>query len=118
MHEVYDVARSIYLEASAFCVSLGTRLLQVRDGMNYRHDGVLDNAILCPIAIASVSLSSAEQCYSNIECEALGILYGLEMFHHYHFRSEVCINNDHKPLVTLLSKYVATLSQHYSLLCK
>ena len=41
--------------------------------MNSRHDSIPDNAILLLIAFTSMSLSRAEQCYSNIECEALGI---------------------------------------------
>ena len=54
----------------------------------------------------------AEQRYSNIEHEALGILHGLEKFHHYCFGREVLIITDHKPLVSMFKKDVATLSQH------
>ena len=53
-----------------------------------------DNAILWPTALASKSLSSAEQCYSNRKCEAMEILHWLEKFHHYWFA-------DHKPLVAI-----------------
>ena len=38
----------------------------------------LDNTILHPIPFVSASLRGAEQRYSNIKCEALGILHGLE----------------------------------------
>ena len=49
--------------------------------------------------------------YSNIKCEALGILHGLEKFHHYCFGREVLVITDHKPLVYMFKKDVATLSQ-------
>ena len=48
---------------------------------------------------------------SNIECEALGILHGLEKFHHYCFGRGVLVITDHKLLVSIFKKDVATLSQ-------
>ena len=42
----------------------------------------------------------------------LGILHGLEKFHHYCFGRKVLVITDHKPLVSMLKKDVATLSQH------
>ena len=71
------------------------------------------NTILCPITFASKSLTGAEQRYSNIKCEVLGILHGLEKFHHYCFSREVLIITDHtKPLVSMFRKEIATLLQH------
>ena len=54
----------------------------------------------------------AKQRYSNIEHEVLGILHGLERFHHYCFGREVLAITDHKPLVFMTKIDVATLSQH------
>ena len=54
----------------------------------------------------------AERRYSNIKCKVLGILHGLEKFHHYCFGREVLVIMDHKPLVSIFKKDVATLSQH------
>ena len=51
------------METQASRINLGAILLQVRDGMNYRHDkisGNADDAMLRPIAFASKSISSAE----------------------------------------------------------
>ena len=62
-----DTSRPLYLETDASGVSLGARLLQVKDGMNSGCDKVPDNIILSPVAFASKILSSAELCYSNIE---------------------------------------------------
>ena len=92
-------------------VGFGAALLQTRDNMSCHIDEVPDNSILRPIAFASKSLTWAEKRYSNIKREALGILYGLEKFHQHCFAREVSIIMDHKPLVTIFKKDVATLSQ-------
>ena len=80
--------------------------------MNCWCDKVANNATLCPIVFNSKSLLSAEQHYSNIECEALGILQGLETFHCCCFAREVCFITDHRLLIAILSKDVAMLFQH------
>ena len=74
-------------------------------------DMVPHNTILCPIAFASKSLTGADCRYSNIEREALGILHGLEKFHHYCFAREVHVITNHKLLVAIFQKDVAMLSQ-------
>ena len=43
--------------------------------------------------------------------ETLGILHGLKKFHHYCFAREVYIITDHKLLIAILKKDVATLLQ-------
>ena len=67
--------------------------------------------MLWPIAFASKSLSHTEWMYSNIEREALRILYGLEKFHHYYFADEVHVITYHKQLVVIRGKDVAMLWQ-------
>ena len=79
-------------------------LLQVRDDLSCRYDEV-------PDTFGSKSLSSTEQWYSNMGREALRILHGLEEFHHYCFVCEVHVITDHNPLVAILGKDVAMLSQ-------
>ena len=64
-----------------------------------------------PIAFASKSLTSAEHRYSNIQREALGMLHGLEKFHHYCFARDVNVIKDHKPLVAIFKNDEVTLSQ-------
>ena len=90
---------------------MGAALLQPRDNMSCHRDEVQDNGILRPIAFASKSLNGAENRYSSIEREALGILYGLEKFHHYCFAREVSIIMNHKPFVAKFKKTVATFPQ-------
>ena len=89
----------------------GTTLLQTRDNMICHRDDMPDNSILRPFAFTSKRLTMAGKRYSNIDREALGILYGLEMFHHYSFVREVTIITDHKPLIAIFKKDVAILSQ-------
>ena len=60
---------------------------------------------------ASKSETSAEWRYSNIEREAMGILHGLKKFHHYCFAREVGIIINCRPLVAMLKKDIANLSQ-------
>ena len=43
---------------------------------------------LKPIAFASKSLSEAEQGYSNIERELLGVVWAIQHFNHYTFANQ------------------------------
>ena len=108
----YDDTKPLYLETDACGVGLGVALLQLCKGMSCQKDMAPDNTILHPIAFASKHLTGAEHRYSNIEQEALGILHGLEKFHHYSFAREVLIIKDHKLMVAIFKKDVAMLSQH------
>ena len=53
------------------------------------------------------------KCWKNTHhhWEALWILHGLEMFHHYCFVIKISIIMNHKPLAAIFKKDVATLSQ-------
>ena len=107
----YDDTKPLYLETDASGISLRAALIQICNNTNCQKDTAPDNTILCPIAFVSKSLTGAEWRYSNIKCEALGILHGSEKFHHYCFGREILIITDHKPLVSMLKKDVTTLSQ-------
>ena len=108
----YDTSRPLYLETDASDVSIGDRLLQLREGMNCGHDEVPDNATPCPISFASKSQLSAMWYYINTKQEGLGILYSLEKFHHYCFPKELCVITNHMPLVAIISKEVVILSEY------
>jgi hypothetical protein len=54
-----------------------------------------------PIAFASRKLNAAECNYSQVEKEALAIMFGLKRFHHYIFGRKFLIKTDHRPLLTL-----------------
>ena len=108
----YDDTEPLYLETDVSGIGLGAALLQLHDNTTCLEGMTPDNTILCPITFASKSLPGMEWRYSNIECEALGILHGLEKFHHYCFSREILIITDHKPLVSMFKKDVVALSQH------
>ena len=64
----------------------------------------MDNGEERPVAFASRSLGQAEKNYSQIEKEALGVVFGVKKFHKYLFGRKFTIANDHKPLLTLLNE--------------
>ena len=107
----YDDTKPLYLKTDASGISLRAALLQVRDNTTCQTHMAPDNTILCPIAFASKSLTGMECRYSNIKCKVLGILHGLEKFHHYCFSREVLIITDQKLLVSMFKKDIVTLSQ-------
>ena len=92
----YDDSKSLYLETDASSVGHGAALLQTQEGTTCQKDMVPDNTILHPIAFASKSLTGTEYRYNNIDWEPLGILHGLDKFHHYFVR-DVYVITDHKP---------------------
>ena len=106
------ISKQMHLEAASgqHCYNLGTTQFA-------KKCTVPDNTILQPIAFASKSLIGTEQRYSNIECEVLGILHGLENVHHYCFCREVPVIMDHKPLVPMFKKMLphchSTFSAYY-----
>ena len=81
----YDNSKPLYLETDASGVGLGAALIQLCDNTVCQKGIAPQNIALWPIAFTSKSLTGAEQWYSNIEWEALGILHGLEKFHQYCF---------------------------------
>ena len=110
--EFYEDTKPLYLETDASGIGLRAALLQLQDNTYCQKGMAPDNTILCPTAFASKSLTGAEWRYSNIKYEMLGILHGLEKFHHYCFGREVLIFTGHKPLISMFKKDVATLSWH------
>ena len=85
-----DAPTKISSDASAF--GLGAVLLQY-SGDTWR-----------PVAYASRFMSETEQRYSQIEKEALGIVWACDKFKDYVLGKHIGLETDHKPLVTLLGK--------------
>ena len=58
-----------------------------------------------PIAYASRSLATAEKNYSQLEKEALAIIFGIKRFHQYIDGRKFQVVSDHKPLMSILDAH-------------
>lgn len=56
-----------------------------------------------PVEFASRTLNAAEKSYSNIEREALSVVFGCKKFRHYLLGNKFVIRNDQKPLNKLFA---------------
>ena len=55
-----------------------------------------------PVLFASRTLNNAERNYSQVEREALSVVYACERFRQFLLGNHFIIKNDHKPLLKLL----------------
>ena len=90
----FDPSHQLKLETDSSAYGLGAVLLSRPD----------DSSSWLPIQFASRTLNSAEKNYSNIEREALSIIFGLEKFKNMLLGSKFIICNDQRPLQKLFAK--------------
>ena len=57
-----------------------------------------------PIAFASHTLAPAEKKYSQLDKEALSIIFGVKRFHQYLYGRQFVIHSDHKPLMYIFDE--------------
>jgi hypothetical protein len=87
----YDVTKPIRLACDASAYGVGAMMTHVMDDGSER-----------PVAMASRSLNQAERNYSQLEKEALSIIFGVKKLHKYIYGKKFVILTDHKPLSILL----------------
>ena len=56
-----------------------------------------------PVAFASRSLTTAERNYSQLDREALAIIFGVSKYHQFVYGRKFIVKSDHKPLLGLLT---------------
>ncbi|XP_064476830.1 uncharacterized protein K02A2.6-like [Ornithodoros turicata] len=62
-----------------------------------------------PVAYASRVLSESETRYSQIEKEALGIVFGMEKFHDFVYGRQILVETDHRPLLAISKKAIGDM---------
>ena len=89
----YSTDRSVVLQVDASSLGLGAVLLQPDT-----------SGFLRPIAYASRVLTPPERNYSQIEREALAMVFGAEKFRQYLLGKKFTFRTDHKPLLSLFDQ--------------
>ncbi|KAM7288053.1 uncharacterized protein ISCGN_031742 [Ixodes scapularis] len=87
----YDPKADLQVSCDASAYGLGAVLSRVYSNGDTR-----------PIAFASRTLTSSEKNYSQLEKEALAIVFGVKKFHIYLFGRSFVLVTDHEPLQTIL----------------
>jgi hypothetical protein len=87
----FDPKKQIILACDASPKGIGAVISHIVDGVER------------PISCSSRTLSPAEKGYSQLEKEALAVVWGVKKFHSYLYGYHFTINNDHRPLETLFS---------------
>ena len=94
----YDPSLPIKLAVDASAYGLGVVISHVFPNGKERQ-----------VAFASRTLSTSEQNYSQIDKEALSLIFGLQKFHNYLYGRKYTLITDHKPLTTVLGPKYGTV---------
>ena len=113
MLKYLDSHLPIYIETDALKKGIGVVMLQHDNSVeNTSHTEVPNN--LRPVFYASETLTATKSNYSNIECKMLGVVFSVLHFKHFMYGRQVHTITDHKPLITLFAKNLATTSPRLS----
>ena len=88
----YSPDKDLILACDASPYGVGAILSHVMDGQER------------PVAFTSRTLAAAEKNYSQLDKEALAIIFGVKKFHRYLAGRKFCIFSDHRPLQYLLGE--------------
>ena len=71
-----------------------------------------------PLAFASCTLSSSEKNHSQVEKEALALMFGISKFHQYIYGRQFTLLTDHQPLLSILGpkQRAAARMKHWALI--
>jgi hypothetical protein len=86
----YDVNKPLKLACDASPYGVGAVLSHIMDNGEER-----------PVVFASRTLTKTEQNYSQLEKEALALIFAVRKFHSYIYGRRFTLVTDHKPLVTI-----------------
>lgn len=89
---LYDITKPLRLICDAAPQGVGAVLAHVVDGEER------------PVSFASKTLSAAEKNYSQLEREALAIIFGLKKFHAYLYGRQFELVTDHAPLTIIFGE--------------
>ena len=107
--QFYNPHKPLFIECDASKQEIGCVMLQPEDTLAANTvDGIPTN--FRPVAFASKSLSEAEQNYTNIKRELLGVVFPLETFKPFTSGRQTNIITDYKTLTSLFSKCLANTS--------
>ena len=90
--KIYEASKETKITCDASLYGLGAVLMQ-KHGADW-----------LPVAYASRSLTDAEKRYAQIEKETLSAVFACNKFHNYVFGRHFTIENDHKPLQSIIKK--------------
>ena len=91
---LFDSSLPVVLSVDASPIGVGAVLLQLGQ----------------PKEFASRTLTDTQQRYAQIEKELFAVQFGLQHFHQYVYGQTVLIESDHKPLLGILQKPIASCS--------
>ena len=77
-------------------------------GLLEQNHGTLTYPDWYPVGYASRSLRDYEKRYAQSEQETLSIAFGVERFHEHLNGHKFTVNNDHQPLKSIFSKFIAS----------